>query len=91
MGSACDLPLHGFTVVVDTPGRMLYIGRYHSETEDWVLLNDVDAREHEDAGAKAAYLAKAAKYGVFKNTSSIRVPRADVASVKRLIEYEGQT
>ena len=90
MGSSCDLPLHGFTVVVDTPGRMLYIGRYHSETDEWILLNDVDAREHEGEAAKYAYLEKAARYGVFKNTPSVKVPRADVASVKRLVDYAAE-
>ncbi|MBZ0267984.1 hypothetical protein K8I85_07500 [bacterium] len=87
MGSSCDLPMHGFTVVVETPGRMLYIGRYHSETEEWVLLNDVDAREHEDDAAKTEYLEKAVRYGVFKNMPSVKVPRAEVASVKKLVDY----
>jgi len=90
MGSPCDLPLHGFTVVVDTPGPMLYIGRYHSETDDGILLNDVDAREHASDSAKAEYLQRSAKYGVFKNMDRVRVPRDQVASVKRLIEYAGR-
>ena len=87
MGSPCDQPLHGFTVVVDTPGPMLYIGRFHSETEEGIVLSDVDAREHGSASAKAEYLARSAKYGVFKNTDHVRIPRDQVASVRRLIEY----
>ena len=38
MGKHCDDPLHGITVVVETAGPMVYIGRYHSETDDGVLL-----------------------------------------------------
>ena len=42
MAKTCDHPLHGITVVVDTAGPRIYIGRYHSENEAGVLLNDVD-------------------------------------------------
>ena len=87
MGGNCDLPLHGVTVVVDTSGSMLYIGRYHSETEEGILLNDVDAREHESESAKARYLERSAKYGVFKNADRVRVPHDQVTTVRRLIEY----
>jgi hypothetical protein len=90
MGKNCDLPLHGITVVVDTSGPKVYIGRYHSENESGVLLNDVDVRELEDLGAKTAYLVRSAKLGVFKNTDRVRVPREDIVSVRRLIEYAAE-
>ena len=91
MGSNCDLPLHGITVVVDTSGPRVYIGRYHSESEEGVLLNDVDVRDLADESEKAAYLARSAKMGVFKNTPRVRVPREEVASIRRLIEYTSET
>ena len=87
MGSPCDLPLHGFTVVVETPGRLVYIGRYHSESEEGVLLNDVDVHELEDESQRNTYLAKSAKFGVFKNTDRVQVPRDQVSSIRKLIEY----
>ena len=43
-----DAPLHGLTVVVDTHGNRLYIGRYNSEDGEGVLLRDVDVRDLED-------------------------------------------
>lgn len=80
-------PLHGLTVVVETAGSMVYIGRYHSEDDEGVLLMDADVRELADESARAAHLARSARMGVFKNTAHVRVPRADIASVRRLIEY----
>ena len=87
MGSPCDLPLHGFTVVVETPGSVVYIGRYHSESEDGILLNDVDVHESKDESEKNAYVAKSARFGVFKNTDRVEVPRDQVSSIRKLIEY----
>ena len=90
MSKNCELPLHGITVVVDTPGNRLYIGRYHSEGDEGILLNDVDVRDLDQGVSKAEYLARSAKYGVFKNTDRVKVPRAEIASVRRLIEYAPQ-
>lgn len=87
MGKTCDHPLHGITVVVDTAGPKVYIGRYHSESDRGVLLNDVDVRELESEAAKPAYLARSAKFGVFKNTDRVLVPPDEVASIRRLIEF----
>lgn len=87
MAKNCDLPLHGFTVVVETNGPRVYVGRYHSENEDELILLDADAREIPDETARAEHLARSARYGVFKNTDQVRVPKSDVASVRRLVEY----
>jgi hypothetical protein len=87
MGKNCDLPLHGFTVVVETTGPYVYIGRYHSENADELLLMDADAREIPEPAERAAHVAKSARYGVFKNADQVRVPKALVSSVRRLVEY----
>jgi hypothetical protein len=87
MSKNCELPLHGITVVIDTPGNRLYIGRYHSEGEEGILLNDVDVRDLGPDVTKEEYLARSAKFGVFKNTDRVKVPRAEIASVRRLIDY----
>lgn len=87
MGRNCDLPLHGMTVVVETTGPMVYVGRYHSENEDELILLDAEARELPEPSARSEHLARSAKFGVFKNVEEVRVPRDRVASVRRLIEY----
>ncbi|MEZ5066851.1 MAG: hypothetical protein R3B81_19220 [bacterium] len=87
MGKTCDHPLHGITVVIETSGPRVYIGRYHSESDAGVLLNDVDVRDVDGDADRSAYLARSAKFGVFKNTDRIRVPREEIATLRRLIEY----
>ena len=87
MGRHCDLPLHGITVVVETTGPMVYVGRYHSEDDEDVILLDADERELPDPAARSEHLARSAKLGVFKNVDHVRVPKRLVASVRRLVEY----
>lgn len=86
MSKNCDLPLHGITVVVDALENRVYIGRYHSEGDDGILLNDVDVRDFETPEARAAHVARSAQFGVFKNTERVKVPRAHVLTVRRLID-----
>ena len=86
--SKCDMPLHGLTVVVETTGPRLYIGRFDVEDDRGVLLRDVDVRDLAEDGAKDAHIAKTAKFGVFKNTDQIWVPGPDIVSVRRLSEFE---
>lgn len=88
MSGKCETPFHGLTVVIDTPGPRLYIGRFDYEEPEFVLLRDVDVRDLTDGQSKEAYLAKTAKYGVFRNTDWVKVPRAEVTSVRRLSEIE---
>jgi hypothetical protein len=87
MSKTCDDPLHGITVVLETSGSRVYIGRYHSANEAGVLLNDADVRDPGDEDAKRAHLARSAKMGVFKNTDRVRVPRSEIVTIRRLIEY----
>ena len=83
-----DSPLHGLTVVIDTPGPRLYIGRFHLEDEAGVLLKDADVRDLDAGTTKEAYLARTAKYGVFRTAAQVRVPRAQIASIRRLSEID---
>lgn len=91
MSKTCDDPMHGITVVLDTAGPRIYVGRYHSANEEGVLLNDADVRDPGEGGAKRDYLARSAKMGVFKNTDRVRVPRSEIVSIRRLIEYAGES
>jgi hypothetical protein len=81
--------LHGITVVVDTRGPRVWVGRCDSVTAEGVLLLDADAHE-EGPGveSKARWLARAAAVGVWGRLGRVLVPAADVASVRRLGEIE---
>jgi hypothetical protein len=86
----CDLPLHGMTVVVDTDGPRVYIGRYDHDDPDEVVLNDVEVKDFAPGERKEAYLARAARVGVFVNTRRLRVPHSEVASIRKLSEIEAE-
>ncbi len=79
--------LHGITVVVDTKGPKVWIGRCEDEDSEHVIL--VDADVHEDGAngkSKADYVSRAAKFGVWKKHDHVVIPRAEVVSVTRLGE-----
>lgn len=81
--------LHGITVVVDTNGPRLVIGRCHDVTEEKVILHDADVHEDGHGGVtKRQYLERAAKVGPYPNHRTFVVPRADVTSITRLGEIE---
>ena len=77
--------LHGMTVVVDTAGPKLYVGRCDTETPDGIHLLDADVHEATEV-SKEAYLKKANMYGVFAKHKTLFVPRAEIASVRKLGE-----
>ena len=80
--------LHGITVVVDTPGPKVYIGRCHEMTPSGILLLDVDAHEDgADGRSKSEFIRRAAKVGVWSKAKRLTVPRAEIASVRRLSEF----
>jgi len=79
--------LHGITVVVDTKGAKVFVGRCEDMDEATVILLDAD--EHEDGTggkSKQQYVERAAKFGVWKKHEKLVIPRAEVASVHRLGE-----
>ena len=81
--------LHGITIVVDTHGPKLYVGRCDTVDDDKIVLMDADVHESSDGGAsKAKYLEKAVKFGFWKKHDRIEVPQAEVASVNRLGEID---
>jgi len=78
--------LHGITVVVDTDGPV-YVGRFFEEREGALLLLDAAAHsEGEEGVSKEKFLAKASKFGVWKQFKSISVLRSSVKTVTRLAE-----
>jgi len=77
--------LHGITVVVETTGPRVYVGRCDEENGMGVVLLDADHHDDGDAGKSTEeYLRFAARYGIFKKHDRIVVPREQVRKVTRL-------
>lgn len=75
------------TVVVDTAGPKVFIGRCDQELPEGILLLDADVHEEVDGGeTKAQFIEKAAKFGHWKKLDRVIVPQAEVTSVRRLGE-----
>ncbi len=80
-------PLHGITVVVDTTGSEVFVGRCDDEDERGIVLHDADVhREGEDGRSKQQYVERASRFGVWKKHDRLFIPRERVASVRRLGE-----
>ena len=77
--------LHGITVVVDTDGPEIFVGRCDDMDDEKVILLDVDVHRDGDGGrTKDEYVQSAAKLGVWKKHDHLVVDRARVTSVRRL-------
>jgi len=82
--------LHGITVVVDTDGPEVFVGRCHEVTPVGVVLLDVDVHSAEAAAgdeqraSKDAWVRRAARFGVWGRHRQLVVPRERVASIRRL-------
>lgn len=79
--------LHGITVVVDTAGPEIFVGRCDDMDEERVILLDVDSHREGDGGhSKQEYLRRAARFGVWKKHDRLVLPRSRVTSVRPLGE-----
>lgn len=79
--------LHGITVVVDTDGPEIYVGRCDDIVGGRVVLHDVDVhRDGEGGRSKEEYVRQAAQWGVFKKHDRLAVDQARVTSLRRLGE-----
>ena len=79
--------LHGITVVVDTTGDVVYVGRCDTLMPTGVVLLDVDVHRDGDGGlTKDAYVARAARVGVWKKHDRLVVPSDEVATIRRLAD-----
>ena len=77
--------LHGLTVVVDTTGDEIFIGRCDDMDDRVVLLLDVDVHREGDAGrSKEDYVQRAAQMGFWKKHDRVEIPADKVTSVRRL-------
>ncbi len=81
--------LHGITVVVDTDGPDVLVGRCDDMDDERVILLDVGVhRDGADGRSKDEYVKRAAQFGVWPNHKHLVVDRARVTSVRRLGEIE---
>ena len=79
--------LHGITVVVDTTGPEVFVGRCDDMDERGIVLHDVDVhRDGEGGRSKDDYVQKAARLGVWKKLDTLFIPGDKIASVRRLGE-----
>jgi iron-sulfur cluster assembly accessory protein len=79
--------LHGITVVVDTKGPKVYVGRCDDEDEAKVILVDADVHEDGQNGkSKQQYVERSAKFGVWKKLDHVVIPRSEVTSITKLGE-----
>ena len=73
--------LHGITVVVDTVGDEVYIGRCDEMTEQQIILHDVDVhRDGEEGRSKEDYVVRAAQFGIWKQFERLAIPAASISS-----------
>lgn len=78
--------LHGITVVVETTGPELFVGRCDDVDARGVILHDADVHEGGAGPERDRYLAKAAMFGIWKKFDRLIVPADKVTSVRRLAE-----
>jgi hypothetical protein len=79
--------LHGITVVVDTDGPDLYVGRCDDMDDEVIILLDGDVhRAEEGSPSKEEYLERAAQMGFWKRFDRLAVPLRGVSSIRRLGE-----
>ena len=79
--------LHGITVIVDTDGPEIFVGRCDDVTDRGVILHDVDVhRDGEGGRSKDDYVKRASQFGVWKKFDHLVVPNERVVSIRRLGE-----
>jgi len=81
--------LHGITVVVETTGPELYVGRCDDIVAQGVILRDADVHREGDPAAeksRAEFLDQARRFGAWPNLKRILVPAESVREIRRLGE-----
>ena len=77
--------LHGITVVLETTGDEIYVGRFDSQDETGVHLIGVSIyTPRENAATKAEFLAHTAKFGVRVDRPHLVVPTPVVSAITPL-------
>jgi hypothetical protein len=78
-------PLHGITVVVDTVGPRVWVGRCDTVLPEGVVLLDADCHDEGAEGVtNADWLLRAARLGVWSSHPRTLVPASEVREIRRL-------
>jgi hypothetical protein len=81
--------LHGITVVLETTGPRVYVGRCDVETDEAVHLVGVDVHEDGTNGrSNEDFIADAARFGHWERVPQVTVPRGEIRRLRRLGEIE---
>ena len=79
--------LHGITVVVETAGNDVYVGRCDTEDDQAIVLLDADVHADGAGGrSKEEFVQQAARVGHWKKHDRVVIPARDIVSVRRLGE-----
>jgi hypothetical protein len=79
--------LHGVTVVLETRGSRLYVGRFDSQDERGVHLHDVGVYDAAvGGGSKQEFLQRCDKFGIRPEHRDLLVPAGEVVSIRRLVD-----
>lgn len=79
--------LHGITVVVDTDGDEIFVGRCDDMDAERVILLDADVHvDGTDGTSKEEWVQRASQFGVWPRHRRLVLARERVASVRRLGE-----
>jgi len=79
--------LHGITVVVDTTGPEVFVGRCDTMDAERIVLLDVDQHRAGDAGrTKDDFVQQVARVGHWKKQDRVMIPTEQIVSVRRLGE-----
>lgn len=77
--------LHGVTVLLETRGRLVYVGRFDMEDESGIHLLDVAVHQPQDSSfTQEEFVRRTLKFGVRVDRKHAVVPSADVASIRPL-------
>ena len=83
--------LHGITVVVDTDGAQIWVGRCDTYTDTQIVLLDADVHEDgTDGKSKQQFVQQAAQLGHWNRHPHVVIPRAQITQVKRLGEVTAE-
>lgn len=81
--------LHGMTVVVETQGSKVYVGRCEDVDDVRVLLLDTGVHEEGTGGrTRQDYVQQAARFGVWATVDVVAIPRRDIVHLRRLADIE---
>ncbi|HEX4498701.1 MAG TPA: hypothetical protein VIE43_23685 [Thermoanaerobaculia bacterium] len=79
--------LHGITVIVDTTGPEIFVGRCNDEDDRGIFLFEADVHLDGEGGrSKEEYVRRVSQLGFWKKHDHLMIPREKIVSVRKLSE-----